>query len=454
MAKPTRGDPDSKVKTQTQAPASRTKRFLKLAGMTASVAGSYAANKVRRKFTESANHEAQQRQAYDKMAHQIVDTLGELKGAVMKVGQIASQTQDFLPKEFSDALQKLQKEAPPMAFSVIRQQIENELGAGPEELFASFDTEPYAAASIGQVHKATTLDGQDVIVKVQYPGVDKSVNSDLKQLKLTLKLGGLLKLPKDSVDQLFNEIRERLNEELDYENEARNIQDFIHFHQDDSGLIIPSVVTSLSSRRVLTMEFVAGDHISELDKNSYTQEIINLIGQRLFRTMADQLFKFQAIHGDPHAGNFAFRPDGTVIMYDFGCVKHLKPEIVDAYKKALVAGIHEDYDALDRYLIDLGVRVEGKPSVEEDYYAMWRDIFIIPFADRDQHYDFADANLHKQVVSKASTVFKYMESFKPPVESIFIDRMIAGHYWMMKRLGVQAAFRGELENYLDLSQEA
>jgi len=451
VAKPTRGNPDSKVKPQTQAPASRTKRFLKLAGMTASVAGSYAVNKVRRKYTESSDHEAQQRLAYDKMANQIVDTLGELKGAVMKVGQIASQTQDFLPKEFSDALQKLQKEAPPMAFSVIRQQIENELGAGLEELFASFDTEPYAAASIGQVHKAKTFDGQDVIVKVQYLGVDKSVNSDLKQLKLTLKLGGLLKLPKESVDQLFNEIRERLNEELDYENEARNIQDFIQFHQGDSGLLIPSVVAALSSRRVLTMEFVAGDHISELNKNNYTQETINLIGQRLFRTMADQLFKFQAIHGDPHAGNFAFRPDGTVIMYDFGCVKRLKAEIVDAYKKALVAGLQEDYGALDRYLIDLGVRVEGKPSVEEDYYAMWRDIFILPFADSDQFYDFADANLHKQVVSKASTVFRYMESFKPPVESIFIDRMIAGHYWMMKRLGVQAAFRTELESYLGLS---
>ncbi len=451
MAKPTNGKSDSKVREQTKAPASRTKRFLKLAGMTASVAGSYAANKVRRQFSEAADHQAQQSQAYSKMADQIVDTLGELKGAVMKVGQIASQTQDFLPKEFSDALQKLQKEAPPMAFSVIRQQIENELGAGPDELFADFDPEPYAAASIGQVHRAKTFEGQDVIVKVQYPGVDKSVNSDLKQLKLTLKLGGLLKLPKDSVDQLFNEIRERLNEELDYENEARNIKDFVDFHQGDSGLIIPTVVASLSSRRVLTMECVEGDHINDITEDRYSQETINLIGQRLFRTMADQLFKFQAIHGDPHAGNFAFRPDGTVIMYDFGCVKRLKPEIIDAYKKALVAGLHEDYDALDRYLIDLGVRVEGKPSVEEDYYAMWRDIFIIPFADRDQYYDFTHANLHKKVASKASTVFKYMESFRPPVESIFIDRMIAGHYWMMKRLGVQAAFRAELERYIDLA---
>ncbi|WP_210404934.1 AarF/ABC1/UbiB kinase family protein [Hahella sp. CCB-MM4] len=453
MSEPTTGKakPTGKRKEQTKAPASRTKRFLKLAGMTASVAGSYAADRVMRRFSEPENQEERQREAYGKMANQIADTLGELKGAVMKVGQIASQTQDFLPKEFSEALQRLQKEAPPMAYSVIQKQVINELGAPPEELFASFDQVPYAAASIGQVHRAQTREGKDVIVKIQYPGVDKSVNSDLKQLKLTLKLGGLLKLPKESVDQLFNEIRERLNEELDYENEARNIKAFVKFHKKDKGLIIPQVVDSLSSRRVLTMECVEGDHISDVTTENYSQDTINLIGQRLFRTMADQLFKFQAIHGDPHAGNFAFRPDGTVIMYDFGCVKKLKPEIVDAYKKALVAGLNEDYDALDHYLIDLGVRVGDMPSVDEDYYAMWRDIFIVPFADRDRHYDFAEANLHKQVASKASTIFKYMESFKPPVESIFIDRMIAGHYWMMKRLGVQAAFRGELERYLELA---
>ncbi|WP_431686430.1 ABC1 kinase family protein [Hahella sp. NBU794] len=448
MAKRTKDD--SKQKT---APATRTKRFLKLAGMTASVAGSYAAERVRRAFNEE-DKEERQAKTYDKMANQIADTLGELKGAVMKVGQIASQTQDFLPKEFSQALQRLQKEAPPMDYEVIAKQVERELGAAPEELFKEFSEEPYAAASIGQVHKAMTLDGKEVIVKVQYPGVDRSVDSDLKQLKLTLKLGGLLKLPKESVDQLFEEIRERLNEELDYENEARNIADFQRFHAKDEGLIIPSVVRQLSSKRVLTMECVEGDHISAVSAEAYGQDVINLIGRRLFRIMADQLFKFHAIHGDPHAGNFAFRPDGSIIMYDFGCVKRLKPEIVHAYSQALTAGLNADYDALDNYLVDLGVRVSGKPAVEQDYYAMWRDIFIRPFRSKDEEFDFASSNLHKQVASKATTVFKYMDFFQPPVESLFIDRMIAGHYWMMMRLGVQAAFRKELEDYLDLSSAA
>ncbi len=427
---------------------SRTGRFMKLAGMTASVATRYATGKVRDAFTSEASAAERQSKDYEKMADNIAKTLGELKGAVMKVGQIASQTQDFLPKEFSQALQKLQKEAPPMPYEVIAAQIESELGQRPEKLFKRFSRNPYAAASIGQVHDAVTHEGMRVIVKVQYPGVDLSVDSDLRQLRTTLKLGGLLKIPKESVDQLFEEIRVRLHEELDYENEARNIDAFRAFHAGDDKVLIPQVVAALSSRRVLTLERIDGDHISEVETSTYPQDVRNDIGHRIFTTMADQLFRFQCIHGDPHAGNFAFRPDGTLIMYDFGCVKHLKPEIVAAYRSALIAALQEDYSALDRYLIDLGVRVESKPALDEDYYAAWRDIFIVPFESTEERFNFAESDLHVRVARNAHSVFKHMDSFKPPVDTIFIDRLIAGHYWMMKRLGVQAAFRTELNQYI------
>ena len=182
---------------------SRSGRFIKLAGMTASVAGQYAGQRARRLFRSEDDNEGARTESYTRMADQIADTLGELKGAVMKVGQIASQTQDFLPKEFSDALQRLQKEAPPMPFEVIVAQVESELGRPISELFEYLQETPYAAASIGQVHRARLHDGTDVIVKVQYPGVDESCDSDLKQLRLALKLGGLLKMPKEHVDQLF-----------------------------------------------------------------------------------------------------------------------------------------------------------------------------------------------------------------------------------------------------------
>ena len=433
-------------------PATRAGRMVRLAGMTASVAGRYARQKIRQQIGLK-QEESERSRELERMAEDVADTLGQLKGAVMKVGQIASQTQDFLPPEFSAALQKLQKEAPPMPYCVIARQVLDELGDDPEDLFARFDREPFAAASIGQVHRARTHDGQEVVVKVQYPGVDRSVDADLKQLRMTLRLGGLLKMPRETVDRLFAEIRERLEEELDYENEAHNLSLFRAFHEQDPGILIPGVLPQYSTRHVLTLEYLPGHHINDITPEEYDQATVNKIGQRLFRTMADQLFRYQTIHGDPHAGNFAFRPDGSVILYDFGCIKVLKPAIVAAYRRTLIAALEGHYSDLDRCLIDLGARVEGKPAVDEAYYAMWRDIFIQPFASREESYDYGATDLHQQVAAKATTVMQYLDAFQPPVESLFIDRMIAGHYWILKKLGVQAAFREQLEAYLHPTEE-
>lgn len=430
---------------------SRRGRFLKLAGMTASVAGQYAGQRAMRMLGQES--EQKRSENYSRMADQIVDTLGELKGAVMKVGQVASQTQDFLPKEFSDALQRLQKEAPPMPFEVIRQQIENELGQPVQELFGSIDEVPYAAASIGQVHRAVMKDGSEVIIKVQYPGVDESCDSDLKQLRLTLKLGGLLKMPKESADRLFEEIRVRLREELDYELEASNIRRFQAFHTRHPWVRIPAVIASHSTRRVLTMELVEGDHAKAVSAEVYGQDTINLIGERLFEALADQLFHFQSIHGDPHPGNFAFRPDGTLIIYDFGCVKNLRPAIVVAYRHALLAALDEDYETFDQKLIELGARVATKPMPAPEWYALWRSILMVPF-ETDEPFDFRHSEVHKAFAAQTHTVFRYLDHFKPAVESMFIDRMIAGHYWIMKELGVQAAFGESLRRYLSDSNDS
>jgi len=433
---------------------SRTGRFFKLAGMTASVASRYASDRVQGVFSSEEKKVERKSQSYTRMAEDVVSTLGELKGAVMKIGQIASQTQDLLPKEFSEALQTLQKEAPPMPFELIRKQIVDELGDAPENLFKEFDIEPYAAASIGQVHRAVTRSGIPVVVKVQYPGVDRSCDSDLKQLRLTLKLGGLIKMPKQSADDLFNEIRERLHEELDYEQEAKNLRRFRQFHENHDYVKVPKVISRLSSRRVLTLEYIEGDHLQVLPEKGYSQETINLIGRNLFHLLADQLFVFKEIHGDPHPGNFAFRADGTVIVYDFGCVKVLKPEIVKAYRDAIVASIEEDYAAVDDAMLRLGARVPSRESPGEDYYSVWRNIFFEPFIG-DKTFDFSEADLHLKVARNTPLFFKHLAHFKPPVDSLYIDRMIGGHYWMMKSLGVRANFREDLDRYLamDFSEE-
>ena len=426
---------------------SRSGRFLKLAGMTASVAGRYASERVQSVFSADDQIDERKKAAYGKMADDIVGTLGELKGAVMKIGQIASQTQDLLPKEFSDALKKLQKEAPPVDFSVIKDQIESELGGPLEQFYKSFDEVPFASASIGQVHRAVTHDDQSVVVKVQYPGVDRSCDSDLKQLRLTLKLGGLLKLPKESVDALFSEIQERLHEELDYVNEANNIRLFLSFHKEHPDILVPEVYDVLSTRHILTLQYLQGDHADELVDKGYSQDEINHLGENLFSMLTQHLFEFKKIHGDPHPGNFAFRKDGKIIIYDFGCIKILKSNIVEAYKNAIQASLSEDYDAVDDALKRLGARVDGKISPGEDYYKVWRNIFFEPFLVNSD-YDFKEAKLHIDAAKNTSLLFKYLSHFKPPVESLYIDRMISGHYWLIKSMGVRANFTSILNKYI------
>lgn len=425
---------------------SRTKRFLKLAGMTASVATRYAGDKLRGAMQDEEQRKLSKSKAYGKMAEDITETLGELKGAVMKVGQIVSQTQDFLPSEFSEALKKLQKEAPPVEFEVIRNQVEDELGKPIPELFKTFDEEPYAAASIGQVHRAILHDGREVIVKVQYPGVARSVHSDLKQLKLTLKLGGLLKMPKESVNRLFLELEERLNEELDYELEAQNLKMFREFHKDDDKLVIPEVIDDRSSKRVITLEYVHGDPVDSLDSLGYSAAERESLADRIFSMLSRQLFVFQCIHGDPHPGNFAFRKDGTVVIYDFGCVKKLKPEIVQAYRDAVVFSIQEDYNLVDEALIRLGARVPNKPNPGASYYKIWRDIFFQPFMG--EMFDYGAAQLHIDTAKHTGLFFKHLELFQPPVESLYIDRMVSGHYWILKSMKASANFRGALDEHL------
>ena len=427
--------------------SSKVGRFIRLAGMTATVAGRYTGNRLKSAFRDEDQRADAQKATFERMADDLVNTLGDLKGAVMKVGQIASQTQDLLPEEFSKALQKLQKEAPPVDFDVIRSQFKREFGAEPTELFKSFDRKPYAAASIGQVHRALTKSGAEVIVKIQYPGVADAVDSDLYHLRLALRLGGVLKITKERADALFAELKARLEEELDYEQEARYLRAFRKHHEEDEGILIPRVIERLSTRRILTLDCLEGDHLDSPELASYPQETRDILGERIFGLMAKQLFELNKIHGDPHPGNFAFRPDGSVIIYDFGCVKELRAEIVKEYTSAIRASMEEDYSRLDNAMLALGARVATQPSPGAEYYKVWRDIFFEPFSGIAD-YDYEQAQVHLNAAKQMPLFFKHMKKFQPPVDSLYIDRMISGQYWIMKSLGVKKDFRKHLLAYL------
>lgn len=406
--------------------------------MTASVAGNLAKTKVKSLFQSEEAAAAAREQANRESGNRIAKTLGELKGAIMKVGQMASIAQDVLPKELSDALGKLQREAPPMDFEVIRAQIERELGAAPELLFAEFDEQPFAAASIGQVHRARTDDGREVVVKVQYPGVEDAVDSDLAQLKLALRASGIVNISRDVLNASFREVRARLHEELDYTNEASNVRLFRRYHLGRHDfLVLPEVVGERSAKRVLTLSYEPGDHISELDARGYTQAQRDTLGQNLLRMLCSQVFDFGIIHADPNPGNYAFRPDGSVVLYDFGCTKRLELEIVRGYVDLVDRGLIEDYDGIDDALLRLGMRRPSGPRPDDSFYKRWRDVFALPLVDVPL-FDYGQAKIHEEVVKMIPASMKRMASFQPAQELIFLDRTVVGIYGNLRQLEARA----------------
>lgn len=433
-------------------PVSKSRRFLKLAGMTASVAGNYARSRLKNMFQDSEQAAKEQSETHSLNGERIAQTLGELKGAAMKIGQMASVAGDVLPRELAHSLRKLQKDSPPMDYEVIASQIEAELGAAPEILFDHFEREPFASASIGQVHRARTDDGREVVVKVQYPGVDSSVDSDLTHLKLALRASGLINLKGPAFNALFAELRARLHEELDYTNEADNVRFFRKFHAQHDYIVVPDVVGERSAKRVLTLTYEPGTNINDLDAEGYGQKARDIIGENLFKMSLAQIFDLQSIHADPNPANFAFRKDGTIVLYDFGCVKKLKPEIVEAYRRTLFAGVVEDYDEVEAGLIALGARRLEGPPVEFDFYKTWRDAILVPFLS-EEPFDYGRSKVHEDLKKLLPDAIKRIRSFQPAVEIVFIDRVAAGHYGNLRIIGSSGHFLNIVLKYLAPSEE-
>ena len=418
----------------TDQPASGSKRFWKLASMTAQVSGRFAQSKVKQWLQSEDAAQQSQNEMLVKNSQTIAKTLGELKGAVMKVGQMASITTDILPEPLAEALKALQKEAPPVGFEVIKTQVEKELEGSLEDLFSDFSQTSYAAASIGQVHRARLKDGREVIVKVQYPGVDKAMASDLKHLQLTFKASGVLKIDAKSIDALFMELKSRLEEELDYENEARNHRLFYDYYQDHAKVIVPELISDLSTKRILTLAYEPGESFAELWDEGYEQATINDIGHTLLTMLGEQIFDLGAIHADPNPANFACRDDGTMIIYDYGCVKKLRPETIETYRETICAALKGDYAKVDEGLILLGARNVKGPPVTDAYYQEWRDLLSEPYFHSGA-YDFGRSDIHLRMTQKIPHFLTHhIESFKPPTETAFVDRAIGGHFGNLRRM--------------------
>jgi predicted unusual protein kinase regulating ubiquinone biosynthesis (AarF/ABC1/UbiB family) len=424
-------------------PPKGTRRALRLASMTASVAGGFARNRVASLFRRGDQKEDAQEAFLRDAGLLVASTLGDLKGAAMKVGQMASTAADLLPPEVAEALATLQKQAPPMEWEVISEQVEAELGQPPELLFARFDHEAFAAASIGQVHRAATDDGREVVVKVQYPGVGDAVDSDLAAVRRAMRLGRLA-TDKEALDATFDELRDRLEEELDYCNESENLRRFAARHDED-WLVIPSVVAERSSGRILTLTYEPGEDL--LEAKTWPQADRDRLGARLVSILLRQLFEFGEVHGDWHPGNFGFRRDGTIVLYDWGCVRAYAPAIQVALRDVALSARDRDATLADDAWIRIGVRRPDRPSPGPEVYGPLLAFLGEPL--RARPYDFGADRLTEEMMELAPSLVRHATAFRPGPEIAIIKRVVAGLMDLLKALGARVDVAGLLETWTE-----
>lgn len=407
------------------------RRFMKLASMTASIATKTVSNSIKNLTADEEQKNAARSQLFQDIGIQIADTLGEMKGAVMKVGQIASQYKDIFPPEVAKAISKLQRQAPAMPFAEIKAQVEKELGKPLDKIFKHFDETPFAAASIGQVHKAILPNGEQVVVKVQYPGVDEACESDLKQVRLALRLMGVLKIDRKLQDRLFQEIQESLDNELNYQIEAQNLEVARTFHAAlDDKIIIPQVFKDYSSRHILTLSLEQGESIETA--STWPQGTRNTLGRRLLRAMGQEIFYLKRFHCDPHPGNFAFRQDGSVVIYDYGGVKTLSNDVVHHFRQLIHAAHAQDIAEIEQHL-DALQAISALGKFPEDLYLQWLEVLMRPLTT---HYDFAENSAHHDGVELVKSSLKYWDVFKPSPDTLMVNRTVSGHYWNLIHLKV------------------
>ncbi len=338
-------------------PTSRVRRTATVATLAASEAvkqfGTRAANVAR---DEQAAEAAMSRRQLE-TAKQIVAVLGTMKGAAMKLGQVMSFIDTGLVpeehrEEFQRELAKLRDAAPTVSFKQMRKVIEQDLEEPLKKVFSSFREEPIAAASIGQVYRATLAeDGREVAVKVQYPGVAAAVRADMQNLDMIMRLLKRM-TPGLDVNAIAEEIRERIIEELDYELEAQNQRSLGRIFAGHPFIVVPEVVSSLTRERVLVSEFVEGVGFEQLRERSQAER--DRIGEIVFRFFLGCLYRHRQFSGDPHPGNFLLLADGRVVFLDFGLFKRMDAAPVELELAAQRAVIEDDAVALHKLLADSG----------------------------------------------------------------------------------------------------
>src|SRR4051812_36943010 len=433
-------------------PKGRVRRTAKVAGLAGGQAArGYATRAANVTRTDEGRRSANERRQI-KAAEQIVDVLGQMKGAAMKVGQVASFIDlSGLPPEAQDMFQEklaaLRDSAPQAPFKDMRKVIESDYGERLPDVFAEFEEEPVAAASIGQVYRAQLHDGRSVAVKVQYPGVAQAVRADLQNLGLLLRAAKRM-APGIDPKALAREIRERMTEELDYEHEAQAHRAFARAWRGHPFVVIPDVVTSLSRERVLVSEWVTGLGFEQVKK--LEQPARDRFGEIVFRFFFGSLYRIGHFSGDPHPGNYMLMSDGRVAFMDFGMTKRVPPGQIEQETAVIRAGLEGDARELHARLVGLGFYEADDAEVDPERLLAHVQSLQGWYAE-DREFTITREYVARMMVDAGDPRSEYWDLMKPatlPPAALLARRMEALTLGVLGQLGATANWHRIVREWL------
>ena len=399
------------------------RRFARTSGAVGGIAARVAGNKVFGFKTDKAAH-----------AEDLKAILGGLKGPLMKVAQILSTIPDALPEAYAKELSELQANAPSMGSAFVRRRMQGELGADWRARFGSFTEQAAAAASLGQVHRATLKDGAEVACKLQYPDMASVVDADLRQLRVAMRLYRQIDSSIDG-DEIYAEIAERLKEELDYVREAAQMRLYGIMLRDDPLVSIPKPVEELSTNRLLTMTWLNGTPMQTRIDQAPPLEVRNEIARALFHAWYVPFYRFGVIHGDPHLGNYQVRADDGLNLLDFGAIRVFPPRfvrgVIDLYE-----AIRDNDDAKAQHAYEgWGFTIASREQM--DVLNKWARFVYEPLLqDRVRRIqENGDSQYGRSVVEEVHAGLKKHGAVKPPREFLLMDRSAVGLGSVFLRLG-------------------
>jgi predicted unusual protein kinase regulating ubiquinone biosynthesis (AarF/ABC1/UbiB family) len=380
-------------------------------------------------------------------AQKLSQSFGGMKGPFMKIVQFLATVPDALPPEFAAEFMTLQSNAPPMGESFVRRRMAGEMGVNWRNLFTDFSLKSSHAASLGQIHKAIGLNGENLAVKLQYPDMETTIGADLKQLDMVLSVYRSFNKSIDT-QEITKEISDRLYEELDYEKEAANQEEFRQIFKNNFGFVqVPKIEQTLSTKRLLTMEWLEGKSV--LEYVAAPSDLRNELGKRLFLTWYWPLYRHGILHGDPHPGNYLILPNHHIGLLDFGCVRRFeKPflqAVVDLYRALRDNQPELAVDAYKRW----GFNNISKELIEVLNH--WARLLYEPLLE-DKVRPLQSSDGGKKGWETARTVHKQLHELggiKPPREFVFMDRAAVGVGSVIMRLNAAQNWHQIFEGIID-----